>query len=70
MYLYLQPDSPSSRLWKIAMECEKYSMSGRALKKLPIQVHARFLKKNTYSEEEYLGGLEKYIKEGVSSYSV
>ena len=66
--LYSQPGASSSKLWGIAKECAKRSLSGRALKKLPILMHAEWIQQATCSIDEALGALHKCInQEGASS---
>jgi len=65
--LYSQPSASSSKLWGIAKECAKRGLSGRALKKLPVLMHAEWIQQVTCSMDEALGALCKSIhQEGAS----
>ncbi|KAF8426417.1 P-loop containing nucleoside triphosphate hydrolase protein [Tirmania nivea] len=61
LMLYSQPGASSSKLWDIAKECAKRSLSGRALKKLPVLMHAEWIQQATCSIDEALGALCKCI---------
>ncbi|RPB24885.1 P-loop containing nucleoside triphosphate hydrolase protein [Terfezia boudieri ATCC MYA-4762] len=61
LMLYSQPGASSSKLWDIAKECAKRSLSGRSLKKLPILMHAGWIQQATCSIDEALGALCKCI---------
>ena len=65
--LYSQPDASSSKLWDIAKECGKRSLSGRALKKLPILMHAEWIQQATCSIDEALEALCKCIHQDDAS---
>ncbi|KAF8449865.1 P-loop containing nucleoside triphosphate hydrolase protein [Terfezia claveryi] len=61
LMLYSEPCASSSKLWDIAKECAKRSLSGRSLKKLPILMHAGWIQQATCSIDEALGALCKCI---------
>ncbi|QSL64076.1 hypothetical protein MERGE_000231 [Pneumocystis wakefieldiae] len=59
--LYSQPNSYSSRLYRIAVDCK--GLSGRALRRLPVLAHAKYLQRPCCTMNEMLCSLEKVVKE-------
>ncbi|KAF8471993.1 P-loop containing nucleoside triphosphate hydrolase protein [Kalaharituber pfeilii] len=61
LMLYSQPNAPSSKLWNIAKVCTQKGYSGRALKKLPLRMHAEWIRRDRCTMEEALESLSKCV---------
>ncbi|KAG5440277.1 hypothetical protein PCANB_001847 [Pneumocystis canis] len=62
--LYCQPNSHSSRLYRIAVDCK--GLSGRTLRRLPVLAHAKYLQRPCCTMDEMLCSLERVVKEELS----
>ncbi|GAO47163.1 AAA-domain-containing protein [Saitoella complicata NRRL Y-17804] len=61
--LYSQPNAPASVLYNVASECQGIGMSGRALRRLPVLAHARYLQGMGSRVEHCLEALGRVVRE-------